>query len=121
MTKDELIENLGTIAYSNTKKILNDLNNNENDLIGQFGVGFYSCFLVSKQVKFFSRKDGQSNMDFDDTTNNFTVEESDIDFPFDHGSLIELVIKPCDEGFLLDDVLKYLIKNIVCSLKSQYI
>lgn len=58
MTHDELIENLGTVAHSGSKAFLNALKEsgekNEN-LIGQFGVGFYSVFMVADSVKVFTR------------------------------------------------------------------
>lgn len=58
MTHGELIENLGTIAHSGSKTFLNALKEggerNEN-LIGQFGVGFYSVFMVADSVKVYTR------------------------------------------------------------------
>ncbi|MCC5790446.1 MAG: molecular chaperone HtpG [Opitutales bacterium] len=58
MTREELVENLGTIAHSGSKAFLQAIKesgqNNEN-LIGQFGVGFYSAFMVAKQVKVYTR------------------------------------------------------------------
>jgi len=58
MTKDELVKSLGTIAHSGSKQFLEALKQggekNEN-LIGQFGVGFYSAFMVAKEVKVYSR------------------------------------------------------------------
>jgi len=65
MSRDELVENLGTIAHSGTKAFLNQLAQDKKPdatLIGQFGVGFYSAFMVAKNVTVFTRSaqpDGQ--------------------------------------------------------------
>lgn len=58
MNRDELIENLGTIAHSGSKsflKMLQESGQKNDNLIGQFGVGFYSAFMVAKKVRVYSR------------------------------------------------------------------
>jgi molecular chaperone HtpG len=58
MTRDELIENLGTIAHSGVGAYLRDLGEKETpaaDIIGQFGVGFYSAFMVAEELRVVSR------------------------------------------------------------------
>jgi len=63
MTKDEIIKALGTIAHSGTKEFLTVLQSKEikdnPELIGQFGVGFYSSFMVADSVTVLTRKAGQ--------------------------------------------------------------
>ncbi len=57
MTRDELVKNLGTIAHSGSKaflKALGETGAKNSNLIGQFGVGFYSAFMVAKSVKVYS-------------------------------------------------------------------
>jgi molecular chaperone HtpG len=62
MTRDEAVEALGTIAHSGTKEFMNMLESREvkdnPELIGQFGVGFYSAFMVADQVTVITRKAG---------------------------------------------------------------
>ncbi len=57
LTHEELVENLGTIAHSGSKAFLEQIKANKGDthLIGQFGVGFYSAFMVAEKVTVFTR------------------------------------------------------------------
>ena len=65
MTKDDAIKELGTIAHSGTKEFVTALQSKEvkdnPELIGQFGVGFYSIFMVADKVTVVSRKAGSGN------------------------------------------------------------
>jgi molecular chaperone HtpG len=61
MSREEVIENIGTIARSGTRRFLESLSGDERkdaQLIGQFGVGFYSAFIVAKEVELRTRRAG---------------------------------------------------------------
>ena len=62
MNKDDLIKHLGTIAKSGTAEFVNNVKDNGSvcDLIGQFGVGFYSAFMVADKVEIVTKKAGES-------------------------------------------------------------
>jgi molecular chaperone HtpG len=79
MNREELIDNLGTIARSGTAAFVNQLSGdarNDMSLIGQFGVGFYSAFMVAEKVEVLSRKagEGQGWRWVSDGRGEFTVE-----------------------------------------------
>ncbi len=98
MDKADLKDNLGTIARSGTKGFIDKLTGDtkkDSNLIGQFGVGFYSCFMVADKVEVFSKKAGESNGHKwkSDGKTGFTILSSDID---NHGTSIILYLN--DEG-----------------------
>ena len=62
MTKEEMEENLGTIAHSGSYQFKNEMQKQEEiDIIGQFGVGFYSAFMVAEKVTVISKKYGSDS------------------------------------------------------------
>ena len=81
MTKNELIENLGTIAKSGSKEFLEKLaqlkDSNNIDIIGQFGVGFYSAFMVAKKIQVITRsyKDEKGYIFESDGEDSYTIDE----------------------------------------------
>ncbi len=81
MNADELAKNLGTIANSGTQQFvesLGDQNLDDTNLIGQFGVGFYSVFMVADKVEVLSRKAGEETAFkwISDGQGSFSVEEA---------------------------------------------
>jgi molecular chaperone HtpG len=64
MSRDEMVDNLGTIARSGTQAFIDKLNTGEGalKLIGQFGIGFYSAFMVTEKVDVISRRAGSNEV-----------------------------------------------------------
>ncbi|MBT4879270.1 MAG: molecular chaperone HtpG [Alphaproteobacteria bacterium] len=111
MSKEELLNNLGTIAKSGTQNFIENLSDNEkknNELIGQFGVGFYSSYMVADKVTVISTKaeSEQSYIWVSEGKGEFTIEESTEKV---NGTRISLHMKQGMENFLD----KFNIKNIV--------
>ncbi|MCO5587240.1 hypothetical protein L7F22_041187 [Adiantum nelumboides] len=103
MTKDELIHSLGTIAQSGTANFLKALKENkdtlggDNTLIGKFGVGFYSAFLVAEKVAVSSKhpsSDKQYVWEAEANSNAFIVrEETNPDYFLERGTAVILYLK----------------------------
>ena len=90
MNKEELEENLGTIAKSGSEQ-MDDESKNDVDIIGQFGVGFYSAFMVAKDLVVISKKEEEPAWRWEsDGESGYTMEEAQRD---GHGTTIILSLK----------------------------
>ncbi|MFD1383979.1 molecular chaperone HtpG [Rhodanobacter aciditrophus] len=101
MTRDEAISNLGTIAKSGTAQFLEQLSGDQkkdSQLIGQFGVGFYSAFIVADRVSVETRRAGsQEGVRWEsEGTGEFTIETIEKDT---RGTRITLHLKEGDKEF----------------------
>ena len=114
MTQDEVMENIGTIANSGTRKYLESLDKNQtqdSNLIGQFGVGFYSAFMVADKVEVLSRKAGNKQVSSweSDGQSGFSIDKSDENQAV--GTKIKLFLKKDAKEFAAPDKIKTLIKK----------
>lgn len=96
MNHDDLVQNLGTIARSGTQEFANRLTGDSKkdvNLIGQFGVGFYSAFMVADKVEVFTRKAGEEQgwIWSSNGAGEFTIEPSRKPLP--RGTTIHLHLK----------------------------
>lgn len=104
MSYDELISNLGTIARSGTKEFLSQLTGDKQKdahLIGQFGVGFYSSFIVAKKVSVLSRRAGlganEAALWESQGEGEYTIEPAE---KASRGTTITLYLRDDEEEFL---------------------
>ncbi len=102
MNREELIENLGTIAQSGTAAFVEQLDEAGGDVtqIGQFGVGFYSAFMVADRVEVISRRAGEAQVWnwSSDGKGTFSVAESDRELP--RGTEVTLHLRKGEADFL---------------------
>ena len=111
MSKADLVENLGTIARSGTKKFIENLSGDskkDSNLIGQFGVGFYSSFMVADSVEVTTKKAGEKTAFLwkSDGKTGFTIKEVEKD---SYGTEIKLFLN--DQGSEYTD--KWSLENII--------
>ncbi|MFW6042058.1 MAG: molecular chaperone HtpG [Chloroflexota bacterium] len=114
MTREELIENLGTIAQSGARAFLERLQSDDaspGDIIGQFGVGFYSVFMVADLVRVVSRSyrpDGEAAAWVSSGDDSFRIEEAD---KSDRGTEIHIQLKEDAEEFASEWRLREIVKR----------
>ena len=121
MTKDELESNLGTIAKSGSELFKLENEKKENiDIIGQFGVGFYSSFMVSKKVEVISRSvdSDEAYIWTSEGIDGYTIEKSELDT---NGTKITLYLKDDNENHKYSEYLdEYNLRRIITKY-SDYI
>ena len=115
MTREEVVENIGTIARSGTRKFLESLSGDarkDTQLIGQFGVGFYSAFIVADRVVLSTRKAGapaDAGVRWESTGSGAYTLEAIGDAP--RGSAVTLHLKAEESEFLDGWKLRDLVKR----------
>lgn len=115
MTQEELISNLGTIAKSGTeeflKKVTEEQESPEN-IIGRFGVGFYSVFMVAKEVRLTTRSadpEARTMIWTSDGMGSYSVAEAEESMP--RGTRIEITLHEDEKEFADPDRIKRIIKK----------
>ena len=114
MTRDELVENLGTIAQSGARNFLRQLESSQadiHDVIGQFGVGFYSVFMVADEVRVVSRSyryDAPAYAWVSSGDDSFRIEEAE---KADRGTEIQITLKADAAEFANEWQLRQVIKK----------
>jgi molecular chaperone HtpG len=120
MTRQELIDNIGTIAQSGTKKFMENVKDSK--LIGSYGVGFFSSYIVSSNVSIITKhpEDGFYKWN-SDASGEFTIEKIENgkitdEYELKQGTCIECVLKDDNTSFLEVNKVKEIVKK-----HSQYI
>merc|ERR1719225_8178 len=116
MTKKDLVNNLGTIAKSGTADFLGKMNEAQdaqqmNDLIGQFGVGFYSSFLVADKVIVTTKHNDDKQYIWESDSASFPIAEDPRGDTLKRGTQVSLFLKEEAYDYLEQDTVKTLVKK----------
>ena len=117
MTREELVNNLGTIARSGSKKFLEQIKEkgsaaeNSSNIIGQFGVGFYSAFMVADKVEVYTRSSRVNSPGLcwsTDGSGSYEIQEAE---GVAHGTKIVIHLKPDCREYADEDRIRSVIKK----------
>lgn len=112
MNKDDLINHLGTIARSGTADFVKNVSENGSDfdLIGQFGVGFYSAFMVADKVEILTKKAGEDQAWFwvSNGVDGFEIREAQKET---NGTEVKLFLKKDDKNYTDSIYLRHIIRT----------
>ncbi len=123
MSRDEVISHIGTIAKSGTKELLEKMKAGEKnnvDLIGQFGVGFYSVFMVADRVSLLTRRAGEDSATLWESSGQGEYDISDGQRD-SNGTTITINLKPVDADNGLQDYTSYYQIETVVKKYSDFI
>ncbi|XP_022907486.1 endoplasmin [Onthophagus taurus] len=116
MSKQDLVNNLGTIAKSGTADFLSKMQDastsqDMNDMIGQFGVGFYSAFLVADKVIVTTKHNADTQYIWESDSASFSIVEDPRGDTLKRGTTVSLQLKPEAKDFLEIDTIRNLVKK----------